>query len=289
MSSYFNQAQNGIVYNKQIIAPQGEARDMNWFRMQVANALGQGAAYAATYFPGMQNTTYDQWNTAMENWLEGNYATWLSSQYVAAGLPNPPTWSQLQTNGLLRNDCYPPTPPTLPKANSITFYDAALETFDTSKVQEFGYFGIGAAIPPMAIWQYPAEGYNDPNAANYPLVMRDTHGRFTTITQGWADPMLNGEVYRHSVWMNPADASARGIVDGDIVDVYNDRGTIELPAYVTSRQTPGSVFVYHAATWAPDAQGVDQVGCSNVLSNDNILVAQGGQEATNALVEVCLA
>ena len=90
--------------------------------------------------------------------------------------------------------------------------------------------------------------------------------------------MLGGEVYRHSVWMNPADAAARGIVDGNKVNVFNDRGIISLPAYVTSRQTPGSVFVYHASTWAPDSQGVDQVGCSNVLNNDDILAAQGGQE-----------
>ena len=98
--------------------------------------------------------------------------------------------------------------------------------------------------------------------------------------------MLKGEVYRHSVWMNPADAKKRGIIDGDIVEVYNDRGTIMVPAYVTSRQTPGSVFVYSATPFMPNREGVDEYGCSNVLSNDNILAAAGGQEATNALVEV---
>jgi anaerobic dimethyl sulfoxide reductase subunit A len=75
-------------------------------------------------------------------------------------------------------------------------------------------------------------------------------------------------------------------VDGDIVEVFNDRGTMALPAYVTSRMTPGSVFIYAHATWKPDQRGVDRGGCTNVVNPDGITYAQAGQEATNALVEV---
>ena len=55
-----------------------------------------------------------------------------------------------------------------------------------------------------------------------------------------ANPMLRDEVYRHSVWLSPADANARGIKDGDLVLVYNDVGSTILTAYVTSRIVPGS-------------------------------------------------
>ena len=41
--------------------------------------------------------------------------------------------------------------------------------------------------------------------------------------------------------MNPADAAKRGINDGDIVKVYNDRATVLFAAYVNDRMVPGYV------------------------------------------------
>ena len=154
---------------------------------------------------------------------------------IAPVLPNPPTWSQLQTNALIRAPLVNPQP--VGAAASITagkpfiyFYDSKLETFDLSKVYSGGYYGLGAAVAPMAIWQPPEETLVYPRAATYPLVMRDTHARYSTSgSVGWAVPMLQ-QVYRHSVWMNPADAAARGIVDGDTVEVFNDRGVISVPS-----------------------------------------------------------
>ena len=52
MTSYFNGTERGLLYNKQIVTSPGDVRDMNWFRMQVANGLGQGTQYAATYLSG---------------------------------------------------------------------------------------------------------------------------------------------------------------------------------------------------------------------------------------------
>ena len=246
--SSFQSIDRGIVYTPKLVEPQGESRDYNWFRMQFANGLGVGDQYAAKYFPGFQNVTYDKWDAAMLTLLQQNYQTWATSSATTAVLPNPPTWAQLQTNPIIRTDVtYPQavlyatqiggtkfgTPSGL-----IEFYDARLETFDASKIQGMGYYGLGEKVSPMPIWEVPEETYVDPKAAKYPLVMRDTHGRYTSGSSGWSNPMLRGEVYRHSVWMNPADAKARAIVDGNMVEVFNDRGTISVPAYVTSRQTP---------------------------------------------------
>ncbi|MDZ7702588.1 MAG: formate dehydrogenase subunit alpha [Halobacteriales archaeon] len=43
--------------------------------------------------------------------------------------------------------------------------------------------------------------------------------------------------------INPADADACGVADGDRVTVSNDRGAVEVPASVTPNITPGSVFL----------------------------------------------
>ncbi len=44
----------------------------------------------------------------------------------------------------------------------------------------------------------------------------------------------------HPLWINPADAAARGIEHGDVVGVYNERGTVLAGAYVTERMHAGS-------------------------------------------------
>ena len=180
----------GWTYNKSIIVPQGEARDTNWIRIQLANALGVGDKFAATYVPGFQNTTPDQWNSAMTSYLQTQYAAWAQSDSTKAVIPNPPSWDQLQTNPVVRADLqYPPYIPFSEqisggkpfgtKSGLIEFYDPNLETFDASKIQAMGFYGVGAPISPMAIWETPEDGYSDPKAATYPLVMIDTHGRYS--------------------------------------------------------------------------------------------------------------
>jgi anaerobic dimethyl sulfoxide reductase subunit A len=70
------------------------------------------------------------------------------------------------------------------------------------------------------------------------------------------------------VWINPADAAARGIADGDRVRVFNDRGATHLPARVTARIAPGVISIKEGAWFTPDAGGQDTRGCANVLTDD---------------------
>jgi anaerobic dimethyl sulfoxide reductase subunit A len=93
------------------------------------------------------------------------------------------------------------------------------------------------------------------------------------------------ELESHYVWINTADAQARGISDGDLVDVYNDRGRIRIPAKVTGRIMPGVVNVYQGVWYTPDEGGVDCGGCANVLTKDEH--SPGGAYPYNtALVQV---
>ena len=59
--------------------------------------------------------------------------------------------------------------------------------------------------------------------------------------------------------MNPADAAARGIADGD--RVFNDRGELELAVRVTERARPGVVVAL--STWwkklARDGKNVNEL------------------------------
>jgi anaerobic dimethyl sulfoxide reductase subunit A len=90
------------------------------------------------------------------------------------------------------------------------------------------------------------------------------------------------------VKMNPADAGARGIRDGDMVYVYNDRGCMKIPASLTHAILPGVISVEHGGWYRPhptekvkvwmqiDATEafqevsvpVDVGGADNILTND---------------------
>ena len=71
--------------------------------------------------------------------------------------------------------------------------------------------------------------------------------------------------------MHPADAAARGIKHGDIVSIYNERGTVLAGAYVTERVMPGAVGIDHGAKYDPIVPGeIDRGGAINTIVPRNV-------------------
>lgn len=74
------------------------------------------------------------------------------------------------------------------------------------------------------------------------------------------------------IWMHPTDADARGIVTGDIVKMYNDRGICLGCAIVTERIMPGAVWQDHGANIdvirdsGPDTLGIERSGANNMIA-----------------------
>jgi len=142
-------------------------------------------------------------------------------------------------------------------------------------------------IPPIPNYISHWENYDDPLATKYPLQLLTTHYK-TRAHSTWHNVPWMRELEPHSAWINTADAEARGIKDGDLVDVYNERGRIRIPAKVTERIMPGVINVSQGTWYEPDEKGVDHGGCANVLTNDE--QSPGGAVPMNtALVQVELA
>ena len=87
------------------------------------------------------------------------------------------------------------------------------------------------------------------------------------------------------MWISSVDTEERGITDGDTVMVFNDRGTMVIPAWVTRRIMPGVVCIYEGAWYNPDEKGIDRGGCANVLTRDGYSPG-GAFPANTALVQI---
>ncbi len=70
-------------------------------------------------------------------------------------------------------------------------------------------------------------------------------------------------------WIHPSDAAPRGIVDGDIIMVHNDRGGVLCGAVVTERIIPGALSIDHGAKIdmaTLQNKLIDRGGCINLIA-----------------------
>lgn len=84
------------------------------------------------------------------------------------------------------------------------------------------------------------------------------------------------------LWLHPEDAAARGIRSGDLVRVFNDRGSCRLEARVAPVTAPG-VAATRAVRWnkrSPDRVNINQV------TSDRLTDEGGGATFYSCLVEV---
>lgn len=140
-------------------------------------------------------------------------------------------------------------------------------------------------IPAIAKYISSWEGPEDPLKEKYPLQLISWHYKRRCHSTYDNQPWLE-EVAKQEMWINPKDAEARGIKDGDRVEVVNDRGLLIIDAKVTRKIVPGVVGIPQGAWYTPDKNGIDQRGSVNVLTSQRPTpLAKANPQLTN-LVEV---
>jgi biotin/methionine sulfoxide reductase len=87
---------------------------------------------------------------------------------------------------------------------------------------------------------------------------------------------------REVVRLNPLDAAARGITDGDVVRLFNDRGACLAGAKLSDRVMPGVIQLSTGAWYDPELKGGEQPLC--VHGNPNVLTRDIG---TSRLAQGC--
>jgi molybdopterin guanine dinucleotide-containing S/N-oxide reductase-like protein len=156
--------------------------------------------------------------------------------------------------------------------------------------------------PPLPRYLRSWEGHRSGLAEKYPLQLLTPHPRFSFHTHydthtAWLndipDHRLKKEGYAWwPVRLHPADAAARGIKDGDLVKIYNDRGAVLGIARITERLRPGIVHSYaSSAKYDPlepgKAEAVDRGGCVNLLTSSRTISRNApGMAVNSCLVEI---
>ncbi|WP_313137686.1 molybdopterin-dependent oxidoreductase [Paracoccus jeotgali] len=90
---------------------------------------------------------------------------------------------------------------------------------------------------------------------------------------------------REPARINRQDAEARGIEDGDLIELYNDRGTIIAGAILSDDIMPGVVSVYEGAWPSLDSKGRCNSGLVNFLTSTQR--SSGLSQATSANTVLC--
>lgn len=211
---------------------------------------------------------FTEGRTARE-WLVHLYEKW------SAGLDfEVPTFDDFWTAGHVRL----PTEPGLtlladfradPIGHRLATPSGRIEIF-SADIDGFGY--DDCAGHPR--WYEPTEWLGGQRAHTYPLhlLANQPATRLHSQLDGGATSRSSKVQGREPIRIHPDDAAARGLADGDVVRVFNDRGACLAGAVIDDRLRPGVVQLSTGAWFDPadpaDPDSMCVHGNPNVLTED---------------------
>lgn len=123
-----------------------------------------------------------------------------------------------------------------------------------------------AQVRPLSKYVVTWQGYEDEDTrGEYPFQVVGYHTKGRTHSSYHNVANLR-EAVEDATWINPLDAQRLGIESGQMVTLTSPAGSLRIKAKVSPRIIPGVVSMAEGAWYRPDANGVDQGGCSNTLS-----------------------
>lgn len=153
----------------------------------------------------------------------------------------------------------------------------------SGKVEFYSERLAAQGLPPLLTYLPLVEGpENVELTRRFPLQLIVPPNKFFLNSSFSQSELLRRRQGGPTLLLNPVDARARGIIEGDRVRVYNDRGSAEFSAVLTDDTRPG-VAVIEGIWWhkfMPGGRGV------NVLTSDRVTDMGGGPALHSNLVEV---
>ena len=152
-------------------------------------------------------------------------------------------------------------------------------------IEEYGYDDC----PPHPAWMEPYERIGGDGSERWPLHLISNQPTVRLHSQyDHTEPSLGSKVAgREPIRIHPDAANERGILDGDVVRVFNERGACLAGAVLDDALMPEVVQLSTGAWYDPDSQGMCRAGNPNVLTLDKgtSKLAQG-PSAHTCLVDI---
>ncbi len=136
----------------------------------------------------------------------------------------------------------------------------------SERIAQFGYDDC----PPHPTWLAPTEWLGAVDAHRYSLhlVTVQPPDRLHAQLDPGPVALKNKVAGREALRINPEDARARGIVDGDTVLLHSARGRCLAGARIDAAVMPGVAVMATGAWFDPDPSGLERHGNPNALSRD---------------------
>jgi len=169
-----------------------------------------------------------------------------------------------------------------PDAAPLATPSGRIEIFSET-IAGFGY----DECPGHPCWRAPDEWLGAELATRYPLHLVSPQPGDKLHSQMESAIADQPGARPGAIEINPVDASARKLGDGDLVTVFNERGACQARAHVSDDIRPGVVSLSTGAWFDPDSDGTDTQGNPNVLTRDLGTSRIGqGSSAHTTLVEI---
>ena len=135
-----------------------------------------------------------------------------------------------------------------PEGRPLKTPSGRIEIF-SERVASFGYDDC----PGHPAWIEPAEWLGSRKAGRFKLHLISNQPTLRLHSQLDNGPVSRAAKVqgREPLWINPRDAAARGISDGDVVRVFNERGACLAGAVVTDAVRPGVMQLQTGAWYDP--------------------------------------
>jgi biotin/methionine sulfoxide reductase len=254
-----------LIAMHRVAEPFGEARDDYDIFAALAERLGEAPRFTE--------------GRSSADWLHHLYAR-LQDALAAGGHPAP-DFDTFWRMGELALPSVPDDGGILrafrddPEAHPLPTPSGRIEIFSAT-IAGFGY----TDCPGHPVWLPPQEVPDARHSLR--LVANQPATRLHSQLDFGGHSLASKHRGREVASLNPRDAAARGIADGDIIRLFNDRGACLAAARLTDDVSPGVVQLPTGAWYDPEDPGADKPLC--VHGNPNVLTRDVG---TSSLAQGC--
>jgi biotin/methionine sulfoxide reductase len=267
-------AENLLISHGRAVDPPGEARDDYEILAMLADQLGLKDQFT-------EGRTGDEWVEVLYDLFRAENE-WAPEyhEFCEAGYLRYPEMSEMGENEQVflsefRSD--PLTHPLGTPSGRIELWSETIAGFDYDD------------CPPHPAWMEPYERLGGKNADQWPLHLVSNQPSVRLHSQyDHTEPSRGSKVAgREPIRIHPVTAKDRGVCDGDVVRVFNNRGSCLAGAVLDDALMPEVVQLSTGAWYDPDPEGMCRAGNPNVLTRDKgtSKLAQG-PSAHTCLVDI---